>query len=132
MSTLSSVISTRSSQNKSMPAKQFYSFGKASRFAGVMSPKSSTDAIYSIPTSYSKRAPSFGFGNKSDFTQQGRDTPGPNSYQVLPNSSGTKHRANCYSFGISREQSQKRTIEGHFKADPEVPGPGSYLSLIHI
>ena len=77
--------------------------------------------MYDLPSSKASRAPSFGFGSRFDFSKQSKNTPPPNSY-TLPS---TVEKKSPFSFGISREQA-KRSIEGHFQADPTIPGPGTY------
>lgn len=107
-------------------AKRFYSFTRAARFLDSSnkqySSHSSTENYYEVPSTFSKRSPSFGFGTKFDFTSLSRNNPAPNSYNV----SSSPALCNGFSFGVSREDSQKRMIEGHFQADLTIPGPGSY------
>lgn len=89
---------------------------------------SSSTFYYEIPTSFQKRAASFGYGSKSDFTRDVGsklylDNPPPTAYN-LPTDLSSKRKS--YSFGLSREACEKRAIEGHLKCDPSVPGPGTY------
>lgn len=52
--------------------------------------------------------------------------PPPGAYDAVSDFSANKPFTPAYKFGISREQAEARYIEGHFKADPAVPGPGTY------
>ena len=99
-------------------SKAQYSFPKSKRFPDL---PSSTGKFYDIPVSLSKRSTTFGYGNKSDFTSGKEKTPDPGTYKITTDIS----KGQAFSFGISRDQC-KSYIEGHFKADPSVPGPGTY------
>ena len=100
-------------------AKAQYSFPKSKRF---VEPVSNSGKFYDIPSGFSKRSTSFGYGKKSDFTGGKEKTPDPGTYHINTDiANGTTK----VSFGISREQC-KSYVEGHFKADPSIPGPGTY------
>lgn len=99
-------------------AKSQFSFPKAKRFPQVTA---ETGKFYDIPSTFSKRTTSFGYGKKYDFTSDKEKTPDPGAYQpVDPNG-----KPKGFSFGSSRENC-KRYIEGHYTADPSIPGPGAY------
>jgi hypothetical protein len=106
-------------------AKPLYSFPKSDRFSRPN--KDNHEAFYNTPNSFDKRATTFGYGNKYDFTKErGRGIPPPDAYQMSSDFDKGRPFSSAFSFGISREQCEKRYIEGHFKADPSVPGPGTY------
>ena len=100
-------------------AKAQYSFPKAARF-----PKTDSEShnFYNIPDSFSKRTTTFGYGHKYDFTSDKEKTPDPGAYKT---ESDILSRSKAFSFGISRDNC-KQYIQGHFKADPTIPGPGTY------
>mmetsp|Transcript_23051 Transcript_23051/g.22805 ORF Transcript_23051/g.22805 Transcript_23051/m.22805 type:complete len:301 (+) Transcript_23051:6-908(+) len=105
-------------------AKQQWSFSKASRFSAL---KPTEAHFYSIPPAFDKRSASIGYGTKSDFTKErGQGNPDPSAYNLPSDFDNKKPFGLAYSFGISREACEKRYVEGHFKADPSVPGPGTY------
>jgi Sperm-tail PG-rich repeat len=99
-------------------AKAQYSFPKSQRFN---KPSNTSEVFYDLPTTFSKRTTSFGYGKKYDFTSDKEKTPDPGAYNIDQNLVAKKP----FSFGISRD-SYKSFIQGHFKADPSVPGPGTY------
>jgi len=83
--------------------------------------------VYDLPSALEKRAAGFGYGTKYDFTRErGRGMPAPNAYPTPTDFDRKKPFACSHSFGISREQVEKQYVEGHFKADPAIPGPGTY------
>lgn len=99
-------------------AKSQFSFPKAKRFPEQ---SSATGKFYDIPPALNKRSASFGYGKKYDFTTEKEKTPDPGAYQaplkIQPGGG--------FSFGLSRENC-KTIFQGHFVADPKVPGPGTY------
>mmetsp|Transcript_5085 Transcript_5085/g.9464 ORF Transcript_5085/g.9464 Transcript_5085/m.9464 type:complete len:203 (+) Transcript_5085:36-644(+) len=108
-------------------AKQLFSFPKADRFTKPS--KDINEAFYNSPNSLEKRTTSFGYGNKYDFTKErGRDIPPPNAYTMPSDFDQGRPFSSAFSFGISRESCEKRYIEGHFRPDPSVPGPGTYTA----
>mmetsp|Transcript_10728 Transcript_10728/g.16049 ORF Transcript_10728/g.16049 Transcript_10728/m.16049 type:complete len:278 (+) Transcript_10728:8-841(+) len=107
-----------------------YSFSRAARFPSL---KTTESKMYQIPPSFSKRATSFGFGNKYDFTQErGKGIPAPNSYNTTSDFSSHKPHSSAFSFGVSREAYEKVYVKGHFRPDPVVPGPGSYNATLPL
>ena len=96
-----------------------FSFPKAKRFQEITS---ATGKFYNIPNTFSKRSTSFGYGKKYDFTTEKEKTPDPGAYQQHTDD---KAKLKGYTFGLSRD-SCKSYVEGHFAADPAIPGPGAY------
>lgn len=83
--------------------------------------------MYDIPPALSKRSTTLGFGSKYDFTKErGRGIPAPNAYPSPSDFDKKKPFSAMYTFGISRDLCEKRYLEGNVKADPAVPGPGTY------
>lgn len=67
-----------------------------------------------------------GYGTKYDFTKEQLNTPDPTRYSSQVSLDATRPKSSAFSFGISRDKCKKRYVEGHFLADPSVPGPGAY------
>ena len=83
--------------------------------------------MYDIPAALSQRTTTLGFGGKYDFTKErGRGIPAPNAYASPSDFDAKKPFSAQYTFGISRDLCEKRYLEGNVKADPAVPGPGTY------
>lgn len=96
-----------------------YSFPKAPRM--FESNKPSCQAYYELPPLKDKRAASFGYGTKYDFTKGGGNYPAPNVYSVQGDLAGPKKG---FSFGLSREQ--MAVTGGMFIGEKKSPGPGAY------
>mmetsp|Transcript_6729 Transcript_6729/g.11989 ORF Transcript_6729/g.11989 Transcript_6729/m.11989 type:complete len:291 (+) Transcript_6729:201-1073(+) len=110
------------------PSKQQYSFAKCDRFKSTK--YQGCDNFYELPSALSKRSTTLGRGTKYDFTKErGQGVPPPNAYDQPTDFDRRKPHSPAYKFGISREQAEKQYIEGHFKPDPAVPGPGSYTPV---
>jgi hypothetical protein len=119
-----SAVSSHPTNNSK--SKQHYSFSKNSRFPPP--PKILNQHIgYDIPPTTEKRACSFGYGRKYDFTSGRKASPPPNSYN-MPSEFSSARAKNAPSFGASREKASKVFVKGHFTADPTVPGPGAYYN----
>lgn len=117
----SSSAQIANSPTNNSKSKAQYSFAKSERF---LKPKSSSGVFYDIPASFDKRTTSFGYGKKYDFTTAVEKTPDPGAYKTVKELGKDKG----FSFGLSRDVC-KSYIEGHFKADACVPGPGTYSIL---
>ena len=52
--------------------------------------------------------------------------PGPGSVELRGIFEKGGHKANAFSFGLSREHFNKVYVEGNNQVDPAVPGPGRY------
>eukprot|EP00357_Protocruzia_adherens_P022362 CAMPEP_0114987712 /NCGR_PEP_ID=MMETSP0216-20121206/9170_1 /TAXON_ID=223996 /ORGANISM="Protocruzia adherens, Strain Boccale" /LENGTH=390 /DNA_ID=CAMNT_0002350361 /DNA_START=37 /DNA_END=1209 /DNA_ORIENTATION=+ len=107
-------------------SKQLFSFPRTERFKREVDHATKQAPLYSLPEVSEKRAASFGYGRKSDFTSTNRDTPAPNKYVVDSEFTPAKHKKCSYSFGASREVYDKVYLENHRVADRSVPGPGAY------
>eukprot|EP01017_Pseudomicrothorax_dubius_P003770 TRINITY_DN10613_c0_g1_i1.p1 TRINITY_DN10613_c0_g1~~TRINITY_DN10613_c0_g1_i1.p1 ORF type:complete len:285 (+),score=39.55 TRINITY_DN10613_c0_g1_i1:144-998(+) len=102
----------------SSTAKQLYSFPKGQRFKDLIKP-SHNGSIYELPSMREKRAASFGYGSKYDFTKDRSNSPPPGSYNVRREPSA---EGNHWSIGLSRD-----VVTGSLATPGKnVPGPGTY------
>jgi len=108
----------------SSTAKALYSFPKCERFGFTTKKGDNPNAFYSIGDCKSKRAASFGYGGKFDFTKHVDMVPGPNHYANTDNMSKFGRRG--ITFGNGRE---KVTFQGFTVKHTNVPGPGAYNIL---
>lgn len=102
-------------------SKQMYTFSKASRFPTLK--RSSSTGFYNIPTTLSKRATSFGFGNKLDLIKKDKY----NKATFHDNSSDFNRKSPHgpqYSFSNGREKYGKVYLDSVKMFDKEIPGPG--------
>lgn len=99
-------------------SKAMYSFGKAERFPKKILRGCGSQAIYDLPSINTKRATTFGFGNKYDFTS---DFKGKclKFYDHKSDFDQGHPFAPRYSFGVGREKILRAKINDY-------PGPGSY------
>jgi hypothetical protein len=88
-------------------SKQGYSFSKTNRFGKPFSKYNYY--LFSCPRAYyepidktSKRATSFGYGNRSDFTKTLTSSPAVTKYNPEVNMYSTKRPEKGKSFGLSR------------------------------
>lgn len=103
------------------PSKQCYSFSRAPRFPKISSYGAMN--FYNIPQVTSKRAPSFGYGFRYDFTPKKENiTPSPYSCENYTNQSNHPYSPR-FSFGLGRE-----IVKSEF--DQKFPGPGNY-NVVH-
>jgi len=108
----------------SSTAKALYSFPKGERFPANLKKGDNPNAFYSIGHSRSKRATSFGYGGKYDFTKHVDKVPGPNHYKDTDMLYTQGKRG--ITFGDGRE---KVTFQGFTVKTTNVPGPGAYNIL---
>jgi len=86
--------------------------------------KNEQNAFYNIPTTKSKRATSFGYGCKLDFTATVDKVPAPNHYKGVDNMHGFGKRG--ITMGTGRDLV---TFSGFSVKQKKVPGPGAYDTL---
>ena len=106
----------KSPLNKSI-SKQMYSFGKAPRFISFRNSASSGAMFYNIPSSFSSRSCSLGYGSRSDFTV-GRKNQSPSFYDIPSCFSQKKLLFSSCTFGAGRDKLTH--------IDKCIPGPGKY------
>lgn len=94
---------------------------------------------YNIPNSFSKRAPSLGYGDRSSFIPKSKtiiiqyiiikldEAPAPTSYNPKSDFDKTAPHGRAFSFGIAREAYAKVYIKENPLSDSSIPGPGAYV-----
>jgi len=118
---VSSPEAINTSQLNTSSAKALYSFPKAQRFGSITKKGDNPNAFYPLGNTISKRAASFGYGHKHDFTKQIDQIPAPNKYCNVDALYRMGKRG--ISMGVGRD---KVTFSG-FKVNPmKIPGPGAY------
>ena len=98
---------------------------------------------YDLPSLFSKRATSIGFGRRTVMEKSRKGTsspelskyidgvPGPGSVDLRGAFDQGSPRVKAFSFGLSREHFNKVYIKENPVADVSVPGPGQY-KIPHI
>ncbi|CDW71854.1 UNKNOWN [Stylonychia lemnae] len=110
-------------------SKTLYSFTKQSRFPKASGPQQnikflisiSCDSVYNIPTSFSKRSTSIGYGKRFGDLIRTTVAPSPQLYNI-PSTKDTKQ----YTFGVSRDKFDNVYIRENPPRDKSVPGPAMY------
>ena len=102
-------------------AKALYSFPKAARFSSIIKKGDNPNAFYPLGNTISKRAASFGYGHKHDFTKQIDQIPAPNKYTNVDALYRMGKRG--ISMGVGRD---KVTFSGFTVNPMKIPGPGAY------
>lgn len=118
---VSSPDQIKNSQLNTSSAKALYSFPKADRFNSIIKKGDNLNAFYNIGNTISKRATSFGYGFKHDFTKQIDQIPAPNKYKNVDNM--YHHGKRGISMGVGRD---KVTFSGFTVNPMKIPGPGAY------
>jgi len=118
---VSSPEAIKNSPLNTSSAKALYSFPKASRFGSIMKKGDNPNAFYPLGNTISKRAASFGYGHKHDFTKQIDQIPAPNKYKDVDALYRMGKRG--VSMGVGRD---KVTFSGFTINPMKIPGPGAY------
>ena len=97
-------------------SKQKYSFPKTKRFQSndkslYLSSPFSCDELYSIPTTFSKRATMLGYGHKTMGIDSNGVVPGVGAYSFPNEIDPEKNMKRSISFGVSREVRNGLTLE---------------------
>jgi len=108
----------------SSPAKHLFSFPKAQRFGGDIRVMNE-NVSYDLPTTFSKRAPSLGYGDRSSFIPTS-DTPAPTTYPPKSDFDHGHPHGRAFTFGIAREAYSKVYVKENPPSDKSIPGPGAY------
>lgn len=90
---------------------------------------------YDLPTTFSKRAPSLGYGDRSSFIPKSKlffskfylgDTPAPTTYPPKSDFDHGHPHGRAFTFGIAREAYLKVYVKENPPSDKSIPGPGAY------
>lgn len=106
----------------SSPTKFMYSFGRAERFPKLKR-SGKSDTFYNLPSTKMRRTASFGFGTRSDFTKNRKNTE---FISIRRDFDKGNQRGLKFSFGIGRDYYKKTVCPGCTIIDKNIPGPGKY------
>jgi len=105
------------------PTKFMYSFSRAERFPPIKRTGKS-DTFYTLPSMRMNRTAGFGYGHKSDFTQNKNSRT--EFISIKRDFDAGNQRGVKYSFGLGRDSFTKAYCPGYKNIDKNVPGPGKY------
>ena len=105
------------------PTKFMYSFSRAERFPPI-NKRGKSDTFYTLPSMKMNRSTGFGYGNKSDFTQNKNSRT--EFISIKRDFDKGNQRGLKYSFGLGRDSFTKAYCPGYKNIDKNVPGPGKY------
>ena len=116
------LISKRKVIINTSTSKEMYSFPTTKRFTDFT--KDNSHFFYNIPSSFSKRCTSFGYGNKNVFTDTAR-SPGPGTYGHIQTNDKGRYAVS----EIPNTRQTKFSVAQRFKETPigeQTPSPASY------
>ena len=116
------LISKRKVIINTSTSKEMYSFPTTKRFTDFT--KDNSHFFYNIPSSFSKRCTSFGYGNKNVFTDTAR-SPGPGTYGHIQTNDKGRYAVS----EIPNTRLTKFSVAPRFKETPvgeQTPSPATY------